>query len=322
MIRVSRKTGAFLIIYAVNVHTGGGKVLLDELIENQTFGKISAAFLDERYPVISSAQFPIFTSRGTLINRFLAELKLHRYIQESKTQEPVLFFGNLPPLFRPRTKAFLYLQNCFLTRQVPLPRDNRKVMIRNWVESLLLKFFNHNVSEIWVQTNWMKKMTARFLPNTPVVVKAFLPKFKAARDPSIERIYDFLYVGSLSLHKRFSFFKEALRELDTKLTKKIKIAIALDQASQQIDHLHFKNIEINLNFQLNRDDLAKLYQQSKVFVITSKVESFGLPLYESHYFGCEILAPIAGYTEDLPFSIRHFQTESHSDLAKKMLDAL
>lgn len=321
MIPVSIKTGAFLIIYAVNIHTGGGKVLLDELIENQPLGKITAAFLDERYQLQTKNKFPVFISRGKLIGRAMAEMQLHNYIKEFNIQDPILFFGNIPPFFKPNNQSYLYLQNCFLTRQVPLPRDSYKEMIRNWVESILLRLLQSNVSEIWVQTSWMKRVTEKYLPSANVKVVAFLPQFKLKLDPAIQRKYDFLYVGSLALNKRFSFFKETLSLLNSKLTKQIKVAIVLDQETQSIENLSYENIEISLHFRISRDDISKLYQQSKIFVTTSLNESFCLPLYESNYFGCKVIAPNSGYTEDLPFAIQHFQKDSMLDLRDKMLNS-
>lgn len=307
-----------MIIYAVNIHTGGGKVLLDELIENETFGKVSAAFLDPRYPLPAGAQFPVFRTEGKLWGRFKAEIQLHHFLKTSDAT--VLFFGNIPPFFKPKNQSYLYLQNCFLTRQVPLPRDSHKEMLRNWLESVLLQFFAKNVSEIWVQTAWMKRMTLVLLPKAKVQIKAFLPHFKKVE--ILPQVFDFLFVGSLSLNKRFSFFVEALKELDQKLDRSIQVAIVLDQQPLQVQNLQFKNIQISLSFRLNRDDLAKIYAQSKVFVSTALNESFGLPLYEAHSFKCEVIAPISGYTEDLPFSARLFETHSPGDLTQKMLKTL
>ena len=136
-----------MIIYTVNIHTSKGKVLLDELILNQRFGKITAAFLDARYVLPCEVDFPVFTSRSKIWERFKSELSLHRFLKTQNltselAREQVLFFGNIPPFFKPRVTSLLYLQNCFLTRQVPLPKDSFKEMLRNWVESILLKFLS------------------------------------------------------------------------------------------------------------------------------------------------------------------------------------
>jgi hypothetical protein len=168
-----------LIIYAVNIHTGGGKILLDEILAHQALGPVTAAFLDKRYQVTKANRpFEIFYSGSKILGRLLSELKLHQFLKSHKalSQEEVLFFGNIPPFFKPRNFSILYLQNCFLTRQVPLPTDTRKEMLRNWIESVILKFFFKNVDEIWVQTPWMKRRL--IVPKPKCALKPYFPTLK------------------------------------------------------------------------------------------------------------------------------------------------
>lgn len=307
-----------MIIYAVNIHTGGGKILLDEIIQNKTFGNVTAAFLDERYQLPDAVDFPIFTAKSKILGRIQSEFKLHRFLKYNPTnKDDILFFGNIPPFFKPKARSYLYLQNCFLTRQVPLPKDSFKEKLRNWIESILLKVFSRNTDEIWVQTPWMQKLTQKYLPKALVQLKPFLPQM-----PALERgpmLYDFVFVGSLALNKRLSFFLATLSQLDLKLRREIKVFIALDQALQNVAIPEFKSIQVECRTNVSRDELFKIYATSKAFVTTSLYESFCLPLHEAHNYHCEIIAPRAGYTEDLGFKVRLFQRESVIDLAQILL---
>lgn len=326
-----------MIVYAVNVHTGGGKVLLDELIQKRVFGEVSYAFIDQRYqPPIGTAP-QVFYSKNKILERLLAEFKLHKLIKTfgRGAAENVIFFGNLPPFFKPKIYSILYLQNCFLTRQMPLPKDSKKEQLRNFVESLLLKCFAGRVDEIWVQTNWMKECTQKYLPKSKILVKPFLPSLPALSQLTTlktPKVYKFIFVGSLSLNKRLNFFLSSLENLDLalklnlnlnlNLKNKIQVAVVLDGApylQTEVVQEKFKNINIDFFNQLSREELALKYGQSECFVATSLYESLCLPIYEAHNYECKVLVPRAGYTRDLPFAATYYDTASIEDLSRQLL---
>lgn len=284
-----------MIIYAVNVKTGGGKVLLDRLLMQNPFGHTTAAFLDKRYQTPRGYEGK--NLKFSPCGRLYAEKELHTLIDSlpQKANESILFFGNLPPFFKPKMKSYLYLQNCYLTRQVPLPLDSALEWFRNWVESWLLKLFYRNVKEIWVQTEWMKQMTQIHLPKASIKIKPFLP-FLPEPHPETIKKFKYTYVGSLSRNKGLSEFIKALKELDEKLSEKINVCIILNnkisetsQTKCQFDSL--KNINVKMTCQIGREDLFDIYQKTEYLVVTSLYESYYLPVYEAMHFGCKIIAP-------------------------------
>lgn len=323
-----------MIIYAVNIHVGGGKVLLNELINNQNLGSITAAFLDYRYKGALTAAFPCFYYRNSLTERFKAEYDLFKWSSKlDNARETILFFGNLPPLRKQPLTSFLYLQNCYLTRQVPLPDSNYKEFIRNYLESILLRFFAKNVNEIWVQSNWMKKITSERLPKAKIEIKKFLPMLPLVSNRETNtkiksRPYHLMYVGNFSKNKRLSFFIEALSKLDLKIGLQIKVHIIIDQPQNQLPNIlknkiaNLKKIEIKLSFQDTREQIFAKYLDSQIFVSTSLYESLCLPIYEAKHFGCQIIAPIAGYTEDIGFNIERFQAYSENELTDAIQNLL
>ncbi len=242
---------AFLIIYAVNIHTGGGRVLLDEVIKSDIFGPVTYLFHDARYtPPQQNKIVGFFSARKSLLGRFKAELNLHKLCHELSQQDPkeeILFFGNIPPFKQPLFKSKLYLQNCYLTRQIPLPSDSFKETLRCWLESILLKFFAQNVSEILVQSKWMLELTQRYLPKAKISLKPILPSFPTFKTLSLEkRPFNFLYVGSLSTNKRLSFFISALilaldKQLDNDEIQKKNILIILDNTFKENNWTEFLN---------------------------------------------------------------------------------
>lgn len=304
-----------MIVYAVNIHTGGGKVLLDTLIADQPFGSITKVYADARYipPADKPSHVKVIAIKPTLLSRLYAEIRLYND-QDFTADKQVLFFGNLPPLFRPffsvnRNKKFiLYLQNAFLIVSFKYPKNTIKEGIRLSVEKLWLHIFNSNVDEIWVQTQWMKEQTQLSLgSNKEIKVAPFLPKLPKYENLAVRR-YKFLYVGSLAKHKALDVFLTALQSLDNGLTKKISVCVVLDSATNDIEvlnQLKLKNIEIDLFTSANREDLFKIYQNSQYLVCTSRIESYYLPIYEAHHFGCTIVLPESvGYSSNLPADIK------------------
>lgn len=281
-----------MIIYAVNVNTGGGKVLLDRLLVQNPFESTSIALLDSRYQVPLEYQGKKFYF--SILSRLFAENKLHKEIKSIARDESVLFFGNLPPFRMPKIKSYLYLQNCYLTRQVPLPTDSLRELVRSWAESWILKLFYKNVDEIWVQTDWMKDLTLKQCPKADIKIKSFLPILPLPT-PQLVKKYSFLYVGSLSANKGLPLFLDALQDLDNSLQSTIEACIVLNNKVDDSPRLasfakKLRNISLCVKYKANREELFQIYEDSEHLIITSLYESFYLPAYEAYHFGCKIIA--------------------------------
>lgn len=308
-----------MIVYAPNVHTGGGKVLLDELLENEPFGKVSALFCDERYEVpqkFIQRKLPVFKVFPTLADRFRAEFKLKRYCGQNES-ESVLFFGNLPPLLFKPLQAILYLQNCFLLPKIPIISDSFKVRIRLRIERIILRLFYRNVSEIWVQSQWMVTEVKKMSANIKVEKKPIIPHLPILSN--LPKAYDFITVSSLSKHKRFDFFLEALRLLDLNLKKPICVLAVLDSKDTvDIASIGLRNIRLEIRNTITREELYQNYARSRISVITSTLESFCLPVYESIHFGLKVLAPDRAYILDVKNEVIIFEDNLASNLATSM----
>lgn len=300
-----------MIVYAVNIHTGGGKVLLDALLLDQPFGAITKVYADQRYVAPENIQntIEIVFIKPKLFHRLFAEIKM--YLDKNYFQaQDVLFFGNLPPLFRllfsrNKNKNFiLYLQNAFLIMNFNYPKNSAKEYLRLFLEKVWLHMFSFQVDEIWVQTLWMKQKTAQALNfKKPIKAKPFLPKLPQIQWPDVRK-YKFLYVGSMAKHKGLDIFLNALKNLNLRTDKKIKVCIILDSAINNIkflENLNLNNIEIDTLTSIARMDLFKIYADSEFLVCTSSLESFYLPIYEAHHFGCQLILPSdISYSMNLP----------------------
>lgn len=321
---------AQMIVFATNVHVGGGKVLLDSLLLDEPFGSISAAFLDARYnPPKSSKLIEIFKYQPTVKERLKAQIDLKRFCANQAFDNDILFFGNHPPFFNMRGQKIVYLQNCFLLSGVPLPKDSIYLMLRNAIERGLLKVFRRNIDEIWVQTDWMVELCKANFPSVKTTKRAFLPKLPVL-DPQIPKEYDFICVASESKHKNIEALVRVMESVDTRSRylgdNKVHFLLVLPTFENGklrtfLESSH-QNIKLSLIVSPTREQLFKLYQQSRNIIVPSEYESFCLPLYEAHHFGVGILAHDRPFFREASFInefVNMHDPQSASDAILKLM---
>ena len=271
-----------MIVYAVNVHTGGGKVLIDELIEGHPWGSVSYLFVDSRYNGDKARQLGIQVTAVSPnpIARLKAEFLLQN-IAACNPSETILFFGNLPPFKRLKNKSILFLQNCFLLHPVPLPKDSLKVIIRTLFERFWINLFIKSVDEVWVQTNWMFQLFKSQFPMIPLFLKPLQLRLQMISEQ--KRDIDVISVTSFSRHKNLNVLIDALEILDRSLKSRIIVVIVLDSKDsyEKLEEKHYLNIELSIKNSISREELGHLYARSKLSVITSSFESYCLPLFHT-----------------------------------------
>lgn len=282
-----------MIIYAINIHSGGGKVLLDEVLEKNVFGPVTGLFLDARYTPPTSVNIknvPIFKIKPTLKSRWYAEYLLKK-TSEKLPNESVLCFGNLPPFFRLKNKTVLFLQNAFLLPSIHVPKDSVKTFLRFLYERLWLRLFSENVDLVYVQTNWMQKRLPNKLKQKSQIkiIPPTLPAPSGKKNPD----YVFITVSGNENHKNLGLFLNTLREIDLKdhqvavvTTGPVKFSRSGLEKSVRFFHGN------------TRQQIFDLYQNSKCLIMTSEIESFCLPLYEAKHFGLDIIATDAEFTHE------------------------
>jgi glycosyltransferase involved in cell wall biosynthesis len=125
-----------------------------------------------------------------------------------------------------------------------------------------------------------------------------------------------LAVGSLSPHKGFGLFIEALELLAADFPVKIVVAGGINQSV-------FKGVDlpasiIHLGY-VSDAELRALYENALCFIFPSYYEGFGLPVVEAMSLGCPVIAgDIAVLRENYGEDIVYFESGSHYDLADKI----
>lgn len=296
-----------LVLNAANVHLGGGSELLSALLESldRDFG--GRLILDERLrvPVQLPENFIVCRISPSIWSRLRNEWYLRR---TAGLDDLVLCFGNLPPVFRLRGKALLFLQNRYLVEARSLKGFPFFQRLRITLERLWFRWGKKNVNHFIVQTPSMQRTVERNL-GIPSTVLPF------SRDPKgytrsicapccrSGRNQGFLYVASGEPHKNHRSLIEAwtllaeegirpglcltldknrFRELCIWIDGKVK-----DKA------LHVTNVG-----SISAQDLERLYQEAIALIYPSEFESLGLPLIEARCAGLPILAAERDYVRD------------------------
>jgi glycosyltransferase involved in cell wall biosynthesis len=280
-----------MIIYATNIHTGGGKVLLDEVLRGDAFGRCTAAFVDERYAIPAGAVCgAVIRVAPGLLTRWRSEWHLRR-LSRANPSEEILCFGNLPPLLRMPARTILFLQNAFLLPGIPAPRDSIKVFLRIVYEKAWFRAFVRNADRILVQTRWMRDRLPPAL-REKTDIQVVLPRLPAPRGAGPKK-HLFVAVTGNERHKRLHVFIDALRRLDL---KHHRVAIVTSgRCGYSIAGLQSN---VDLYDGLSRDEVLGLYETSRCLVMTSDIESFCLPLYEARHYGLDVIATDQGFVTE------------------------
>lgn len=308
------------ILYAPNVHTGGGVVLLQSILLSWPISQKIRAFLDIRAKneIMLPDNIDVSWVRPSIISRLNAEVDLFRI---AKKKDLVFCFHGLPPLFPIVSEVLLFQQNRIHLGLDPLSQFSYKVRLRLLGERTISKVFKKRVTQYIVQTPSMKKALIEWYSDikTPPKVDVF-PFFDTLSLPSnhsrssLTNVWDFIYVADGVAHKNHlrlldawvMLAKEGLfPSLAVTLTSRDELLIERFKAITAKFSLNIVNLG-----QLNRDEIGELYSMTEALVFPSTSESFGLPLIEASQANVKIVASELDFVRDVCSPVETFDPSS------------
>lgn len=314
-----------LVIHAPNVHGGGGAILLTALLSALEVGFEGRILLDERMKVPKGLPkgHLVQRVRPTVLGRLRGEWQLRRW---AGSEDVVLCFGNLPPLFKLRAKALVFEQNRYLVEGRSLKRFPVVVGVKILLERFWFYWRKGNADQFIVQTPTMKailrkkhRLSSIMMPF--VEAPAAYRRVAESHQANLKAKHDFLYVSSGEPHKNHRNLVEAWILLSMEEIRP-RLCLTLDRdlysnLSEWIEmqkHLYDLNIE---NFGvLPKQKIQRLYKEAKAFIYPSDFESFGLPLIEARCHGLPILASERDYVRDLIDPEQTFDPSSPTSIAR------
>jgi len=292
------------IIYAPNVHQGGGKTLLLPILSVLKDRKNILFILDERLQLHDSFIFSgkVMKARPTLASRLLLECHLW-YLVKAETN--LLCMGSLPPLWARSNHIVVFVQNRYLVEDVSLSGFSLPVRLRIRIERWWLKARAARVAHFIVQTQTMRGLLRNKLwRDTDILPYFSFPEVENQKSSIIEKKYDFLYVASGEPHKN----RRCLIESWIILAQRGEfpsLCLILDAKKfpDLCTWINDKRLQHSLQVEIlgktTHQDIQQLYYGAKALIYPSFFESFGLPLLEAALAGLPIIASDVDYVHDL-----------------------
>lgn len=318
-----------LVLYAPNVYTGGGFVLLKSLLAAWPTATRLRAVLDARARlnlVIPPCVDVLQWVQPSVTSRWAAEKTLRAAADVGDT---VLCFHGLPPLLSNPGRVLVFLQNRIYFGFDPLSKFSLRTATRLRIERLVSRVFRHRVAEYLVQTPSMARDLARWHtagnasakpPALRVLPFVDSPSFGAdARKPGATE-WDFVYVADGEAHKNHRVLVEAWRLLAQDGLYP-SLALTLNSRYEELKRdvlavAHHYGLKITDLGQMPREDVLALYASACAMIFPSTSESFGLPLIEATQAGVPILASELDYVRDVCLPAQTFDPQSPVSIAR------
>lgn len=319
-----------LFIHAINVHQGGGRSLLSALLGACPNHQKVVALLDRRMTLPSNNPVnpTIKFVEPSIQQRLRAEWWL---MQNVRSQDTVLCFGNLPPLFKLRGHVIVFVQNRFLIDRVTLGNFHIKTRLRLGVERLWLSWRSANVDEFVVQTPSMKTalLSSGCVVKQPVHVMPFanvsggyqrtLSQQHAGQ--AEHKRYDFIYTASGDPHKNHRCLVKAWCLLaEQELFPSLCLTLDTNVSAELCAWINEQKLRYGLKLEnvgfLSHEQVLLLYVQAGALIYPSLFESFGLPLIEASQIGLPVLAAELDYVRDVLDPVQTFDPDSSISIAR------
>lgn len=307
-------------IIAPNIKNGGGLELLLYLIEH-----IKASYSNIKCIVYVDDSLHMLKSNNNIeiihMNNSFEKIKLF-----SKKINNALYFGNLPPLVR-SANSIVYFHNLYLLMPFKkLMKTSLKFFIKYFLQQLYIKYFINNTDIVACQNNDIKdKFTKKYSFQNVNLLPFFRLCDKKLLE-TYEKKYDFCYVSLAHPHKNHHRLIEACEILSN---ENISFSLALtiedghEDLIEKIKDINQKNIVTIVNLgKISKEEVCKLYSQSRCLVFPSKEETFGLGLVEAVNMDLDVIASNLNYVYQSIEPSLVFNPNSSLDISLKMKEYL
>lgn len=295
-------------LYAPQVHTGGGKTLLEGLINNPPKDLICNLIIDTRLDVsnLVLTNWNVKVIKSSFVNRLIFEKWLSMKV---KKNDKLLFYSNLPPLFKMPGFISLFIQNRYLIDKKDFQGFSFVTKIKIRIQKFLLKRNLRLVSQVVVQTETMARIFRdRICKSTELKIYPILDiELINTHDghPSKQgKSLEFIYVASGEPHKNHIKLLKAWELLSQDLITPV-LHLTVDTAAWPKIGLFLKRLSSNNKIHIiNHGNIPhkkifELYEQVDALIYPSLFESFGIPLLEARKFNLPILCSELDYARDL-----------------------
>ena len=293
---MSVKRISILNIIAPNIKNGGGKELLEHLLIHlegaYNYLKV-VVYIDSSLTNIKSTDKRLVVKLSTTFQK----IKLF-----SKKLDNTIYFGNLPPLVR-SLNSLVYFHNPYLILDYKsLFNQSWRFLLKYGLQQTYIKIFLKNVDGVACQNIFIQKEFSVKYNYRNVQV---LPFYRSCPKPKgfIEKIYDFCYISLAHPHKNHDLLFDSLEILGKKGFS-FSLVVTIEHSKEEllarlnnINNLYnIKIINVGL---VPKEDVCKIYYQTKCLIFPSTYETLGLALIEAVEAGLDVIAADLRYTHEI-----------------------
>ena len=306
-----------IIINASNIHTGGGKVLVNDLLIHlgKNFKNEVILFIDNRWDVNSKYE----NTKIIKISKYQRLIVWFFIFKLINRNDLILNYTNIPSFFKFKCNTFLIQSNRFVIEKNSITKKfNYKTRIRLFYEQFKFNLFHKNYDKIIVQSMSMKNILVnkgidsnKILILTCLNYHDLLNTKSQLPEKNDETI--FLYVASNDLHKNHSNLLKAWVHLSLENCFP-KLILTIDRQNNLYNEIirlkkQYKlNLEIKSN--LNRKELFQLYKKVNLLIYPSTFESYAMPLAEAKSIGLPVICSELDFARDIIDPIETFNPYS------------
>ena len=308
------------VLYAPNVHTGGGLVLLRGLLNHWPARDGRTAFLDARAcdQLHVPAGVDVHWVQAGFASRLRAERKLQR---AAKPGGMVLCFHSLPPLLRNGARNVVFHQNRNYLGLNPLRDFTLRTAVRLAFERLVARHLSHRVAEYVVQTPTMARALQHWYGRgcPSVRVLPFVDAWPSPAAPGGRR-FDFVYVAdgeAMKNHDRLLQAWQLLAQQGVRPSLALTLGARDAVLAERVDTIAREHgLQVHNLGHLPHAEVMALYGSARALVFPSISESFGLPLVEATRLGLPIVAAELDYVRDVCTPVQSFDPRSPVSIAR------
>lgn len=290
-----------ILVDALYINDGGGKILLDCLIkELEKTDKTIFYLIDSR----NKSVFNHIKNSNKIIYLEAGIIKRHLFYRKNHLNFTKVFcFGNIPPTTKLDCDVLCYFHN-FNFLQIPLEFSLLQ-KTKHKFKFMFIKYFAKNVSCWFVQSSLVKqKLQSKIdCPHDTIKLLPFYDEFSTNIKSNVTRKLDnYIYVSNGLPHKNHKRLIDAFCRFYDKHNVG-KLTLTVDDSFTDLNGIIKIKQEVgypivNMIFS-DRVSLQKAYLASNFLIFPSVSETFGLGLIEALQNGCNIIGADLPYTYEI-----------------------
>lgn len=283
-----------ILIDALYINNGGGKVLLNYLIKCLEETDLMVFYLLD---LRTEGTIP-YVKKTNKVQYLKASIENRKKFYQSNNKfSSVLCFGNLPPFSKINANVYTYFHQPLFLK---IPQSfSLKSKISYFLKQNIIRMFKKNTDYWIVQSPFIKEeLSKKYIIKPEEILE--LPFYIPLSPKNKTKISNsYVYVSNANTHKNHQNLIEGFCIFYDKY-KRGSLTLTVDESFNEIFNLieHKKKMGYpihNIGF-VNHEQMSEVFSKAEFHIFPSLAESFGLGLVEAINCGCKVIGADLPYT--------------------------